>query len=190
MDSTDAAGATFKGNGSLTAPTLALSGNPGYSTSGGNVTLNATIQSNQPPTADPLYWLPQPSGLSTQSNSTLKITSKNSVTLSPGIYIGGISISGQGNVTMNPGIYYMENGGFSITGQGNLTGTGVMIYSDGTGGTSLAGKGTMSLSPPTSGIYTGITIFEKQSGSQEIDITGNGMRTSAAQSMDMVRLSC
>jgi hypothetical protein len=176
VDSSNAAGATFKGNGSITAPTLDLSGNPGYSTSGGNVTLNTTIQSGQPPVTDPLSWLPvpNPSSLPLQSNSTYKISGKSAVTLSPGLYKGGIIITGQANVTLNPGIYYMQGGGFSDSGQGSLTGNGVMIYDDGSG-ISVSGNGQVVLSPMTSGQYQGVTLFESRSaGAAGITLVGNG----------------
>src|SRR5262249_24651740 len=107
------------------------------------------------------------------SSSTLSISGKQNVTLNPGLYIGGISIQGQANVTMNPGIYYMQGGGFSNTGQGNLTGNGVMIYNDG-GVINIAGQGIVTLSPPTSGPYTGITMFQNRGSAQPVQVVGNG----------------
>jgi hypothetical protein len=180
-DTTDAAGAGFTGNATITAPGLELGGNPGYSVSGGNVTLNTTVTPNAPYEPDPFAYLPPPStsGMTTQSNGTLKITGKNPVTLNPGLYIGGISISGQANVTLNPGIYYMQGGGFSDTGQGSLTGNGVMIYNDGGGAINIAGQGTVTLSPPTNlpspnSMYDGFTLFQNRTSTQTIQVTGNG----------------
>lgn len=111
VDSSNAAGATFKGNASITAPTLDLSGSPGYSVTNGNVQLNTTILSSQPAVPDPLQYLQPPPTGPLQSSSTLSISGKQNVTLNAGLYIGGISIQGQANVTMNPGIYYMQGGG-------------------------------------------------------------------------------
>jgi hypothetical protein len=175
VDSTDAAGATFKGKASITAGTLDLGGTPGYSTTSGQVTLNVTIASNQPPVADPLAYIQTPPKGALQSSSTLQISGKTTVTLNPGLYIGGISIAGQANVTMNPGIYYFQGGGFSDTGQGNLVGNGVMLYNDNSGGSiNIAGQGQVSLSPLTSGPYQGITIFQDRTSSATVSVTGNG----------------
>src|SRR5262249_357650 len=106
--------------------------------------------------------------------TNLQISSKNPVTLNPGLYIGGISIAGQANVTLNPGIYYMQGGGFSISGQANVTGSGVMIYNDGGGSLSITGQGAITLSPTTSGPYTGLTLFQNQSSGRTVQVTGNG----------------
>ena len=39
-------------------------------------------------------------------------------TLSPGVYNGGISLSGSSSVTLNPGAYYINGGGTSLSGSG------------------------------------------------------------------------
>src|SRR5262249_21010724 len=109
-----------------------------------------------------------------QSSSALSISGKKTVTLNAGLYIGGISIQSQANVTMNPGIYYMQGGGFSDTGQGTLSGNGVMIYSGGGGLIHTAGQGAASLTPPTTGTYTGMTIFQNRNSTQTVQVTGNG----------------
>ena len=46
----------------------------------------------------------------------MQISGNNTENLRPGIYVGGISITGRGNVNLAPGIYYMQGGGF-ITGE-------------------------------------------------------------------------
>jgi hypothetical protein len=107
------------------------------------------------------------------------------VTLNPGVYIGGISISGQANVILNPGIYYMQGGGFSLSGQGNLSGNGVMIYNDPINASdkvSLTGQGSVTLSPPTTGTYAGMVIYQDHSTTNSADtapiaLTGQGNMT-------------
>jgi hypothetical protein len=60
------------------------------------------------------------------NQSTVQATS--GTVLHPGIYYGGIRITGTG-VTMQPGIYIMAGGGFSVgTGNTGVTGSGVVIY--------------------------------------------------------------
>jgi hypothetical protein len=121
--------------------------NPGYT---GN--FQGTVLTGQQPTPDPLAYLPAPDP-STMTTHT--VPAGQSVTLEPGRYVGGIHVSGQTSVTMEPGIYYMDGGDFTFSGQGSLNASGVMIYS--TGGLSITGLGAVILSPPTSGIYKGIT---------------------------------
>jgi len=156
-----------------------VTGMPGYSTPGGG-SFGGTINSGIPPTPDPLRTIPEPdpSTMVTRSTKRLTHSSASTITLNPGLYIGGISVSGKGNVVLNPGIYYMQ-GGFSFTGQGSITGNGVMIYNDpqsNSDNINLSGQGSITLSPPTSGTYQGISLFQKREGSIQptVSVTGNG----------------
>jgi hypothetical protein len=95
------------------------------------------------------------------------------------VYISGISITGKGNVTLQPGIYYMQGGGFSSTGQGTLTGNQVMIFNHPLSNSdtiNLAGQGATTLSPPTSGTYQGITLFQSRTTTDQptVSVTGTG----------------
>ena len=138
--------------------------NPGYSG-----TFNGTVLTGQQPTPDPLAYLPAPKPtnmpIETAPNGT-------SITLDPGRYVGGLTFSGQTSVTMRPGIYYMDGGGFSFSGQGTLNASGVMIYSE--LGLSITGLGSVTWSPPTSGIYSGISYFQSRTSSATALVAGNG----------------
>jgi hypothetical protein len=86
-------------------------------------------------------------------------------------------IQGKASVTLSAGIYYFQGGGCSITGQASLSGSGVMFYnapSSSTDVIKIAGQGAITLSPPTPGIYTGITIFQDRTSTAPVSITGNG----------------
>jgi hypothetical protein len=113
-----------------------------------------------------------------RSSSNYKISSSGTYTLQPGLYTGGIAISApSGTVTLNAGIYYMQGGGFSNSGGINLTGSGVMIYNapvHSSEQVKLTSTGSLTLSPPTSGTYKGITIFQDRSSTAAVAITGNG----------------
>jgi Flp pilus assembly protein TadG len=178
VDSNNPAAAQGKGTGNLAAPEFDITGTPGTLTTGGGAFVG-TIDSGVPPTPDPLRYLPQPdpSTMTVQSDHPLHIAGTNPVTLQPGVYKGGISISGQGSVTLMPGIYYMQGGGFSATGQGNLTGNGVMFFNapqSNSDNINLAGLGSMNITPPTSGIYTGLTIFQDRNATIPLSVSGNG----------------
>jgi hypothetical protein len=99
-------------------------------------------------------------------------------TATPGVYRGGISVSGQGNLTLEPGIYYMDGGGFSFSGQGNLTARGVMIFNAPTSNShvvDISGTGTIIMSPPTEGIYKGLTLFQDRESTNEMSVQGGGI---------------
>jgi hypothetical protein len=178
VNSSDPSGATAVGNATLTAPEFDFAGTPGYSTKG-NAQFNGTINSGATPVADPLAYLtpPDPNNLTLQHTGGLHLSGDSSVTLNPGVYRGGIQITGKGDVTLNPGIYYMDGGGFSITGQGALSGNGVLIYNAPTtsgDAINLAGQGSMSLTPMSTGAYQGISLFQDRTSSATISIKGNG----------------
>jgi Flp pilus assembly protein TadG len=163
VDSNSSKAVSTSGNGTLTAPAFYITG--GYT---GDVV--GWIATGVSPTPNPLASLspPTPSSLAMQSYS-------GQSTLQPGVYTGGISLSSNANVTLSPGIYYLKGGGLSLTGNASLTGSGVMIYNDSSGGTiSLAGNGSVHLSPMTTGPYAGITLYQAPSNTNDVTITGNG----------------
>lgn len=161
-------------SGVLTAPEFDITGG---STGTGFV---GTMVYGEPPAPDPLRYLAEPdkSTLTEQSNHKLTISNSLPRILSPGIYKGGISISGNGLVTLLPGIYYMDGGGFSLTGGGSLIGTGVMIYNAPNGPSdniTLSGSNgaIVNITPPTSGAYTGISLFQQRSADNPVSVQGN-----------------
>jgi hypothetical protein len=178
VDSKNSQAGVITGNGGVTAPNINFTGS--YSTSGGG-TFNGTIQTYVTPTPDPLSSLaaPNPASLTSQSASQYKISSSGNYTLQPGLYTGGIAISapGPGTITLNPGVYYMQGGGFSNSGSINMTGSGVVIYNNPSSNSDqikLTGSGSLTLSPPTTGPYKGISIFQNRTSTAPIAVTGNG----------------
>src|SRR5262249_17933553 len=67
--------------------------------------------------------------------------------------------------------------GFSFTGQGNLNANGVMIFTAPQSNTdviNINGLGSINFSPPTDGIYQGISLFQQRSSANTITVSGNG----------------
>ena len=156
---------------------LSPSASSALTVTGGSVVVDSTAAN---PTADPLSYIPQPTttSLTTQSSIPLSV-SGGLTTLSPGVYKGGISISGSATVTLQsgpmPAVYYMQGGGFSVSENGNVTGNGVMIYNDASGGSlSISSNGSVTLSPMTTGAYFGITLFQARTATAPVSISGNG----------------
>jgi hypothetical protein len=167
------------GTGSVGAPYYDVTGVPGWSTPGGG-SFEGTINNGVEPTPDPLRFVPEPDPTTMITRSTKRLThsSASTITLRPGLYEGGIAISGKGNVVLEPGLYYMR-GGFSFSGQGSLTGLGVTIFnyplsiSD---AIDLSGQGAITMTPPMDGPYQGITLFQSRTSTSQptVSVTGNG----------------
>jgi Flp pilus assembly protein TadG len=178
VDSNAPNDATATGGGTCKSPEFDLTGIPGISGSGNWV---GTIYSGQQPTPDPLRYIPEP------DPSTMVVQSKNQThfsgntaktyTISPGVYSGGITVSGQATLQMMPGIYYMDGGGFSFVGQGNLNASGIVIVNNPKSNTdviNINGNGQINFSPPTTGIYAGISLWQIRAATNTIYLTGNG----------------
>jgi hypothetical protein len=168
IDSSASDAIQMNGNGAASAPEINIVGNPGYQ--GG--TLTGKINSGAAYESDPLAALPAPD---TAGMATYTFTdAKGSQTLQPGRYTGGISAT-QAAITLSPGIYYLD-GGLNLSGRASISGTGVMIYST-NGSISMTGQGNVSLSPPTTGTYQGMSIFQDRSSTASISLKGSSNLT-------------
>jgi len=80
-------------------------------------------------------------------------------------------------LNLEPGIYYMDGGGFAFSGQGDLNAQGVMIFNSpklSSDTVSITGTGSIVMSPPTSGIYKGLTLFQARHSSNSMSVSGGG----------------
>ena len=180
------------GAGSVSAAVINYYEEGGYSESGSGHLAPIPTSVNSP-IPDPLASLPIPdlaalgqspdSGGTAQSPSLKKISS-GSVTLRPGVYYGGISISSSANVTFQPGIYALAGGGLSYTGNGTLKGSGVMFYNtfdpqknSGAGACAeikLTGGGTYTFTGPTSDPYKDIVFWQDKACTSTMTMVGGG----------------
>ncbi len=70
----------------------------------------------------------------------------------------------------------MKGGGFNLSGSSSVTGAGVMIFNDPVSSgdkVDLSGSGSATLTPPASGPYSGITLFQNQSSNVPVNISGS-----------------
>jgi hypothetical protein len=161
VDSSSTTGLTTGGGGTLTAGEIGVVG--GYSGSG----FTPTPKTGIAPAPDPLSYVPAPTVGSCDHNN-YHAPGNSAVTLSPGVYCGGIQISGSNNVTFNPGMYILNGGGFKVTGSATLTGSGVTFYNTQSSGKTydgiaIGGTATVNLTAPTSGTYEGMLFFQDRS---------------------------
>lgn len=168
------------GGGTVKSDKFVITG--GYDTSGGGNFIGP-IYTGRPGTPDPLSDIPppDPAPMAVQANRKVQHTSGD-VYLQPGVFKGGISVSGTANLKLAPGVYYMDKGGFSFSGQGSLYGENVLIYTNpGSGnadGISVTGQGSMVLSGPKEGRYKGITFWQRRDSKVTGHVEGSGGDTS------------
>ena len=114
---------------------------------------------------------------------TWRVTSGGGLTLYPGTYYGGFYSNCTCTINMEPGVYIMAGGGFTKAGGTGFVGDGVMIYvtenpTNPTGDgapepLSLTGSGVLDLSPPTSGPYENITLWQDAAITDDFRMRGS-----------------
>jgi Periplasmic copper-binding protein (NosD)/Right handed beta helix region len=131
--------------------------------------------------ADPYAHLPIPSATGMKTFAAVNLGGVSTSTISPGIY-PSISVGGSAKLTLQPGIYVITGGGFSVSGAGIMTGSGVLIYNAGNnfnGGSGSAfgaislNAGTVHLTPPTSGVYAGVSFFQSKDNTKTMTVSGS-----------------
>jgi hypothetical protein len=137
-------------------------GNSYYVNGGGNAACPTPTYGSA--VSDPLAALPAPSysGCNQTNYSWGNISPAQ--TINPGVYCGGIKISG-GTVTFNPGTYILNGGGLTIEGANTIVnGTGVFFYNTANGHTAgsllMTGEPTVTFKANTSGVYQGILFMQ------------------------------
>jgi hypothetical protein len=114
-------------------------------------------------------------------------------TLKPGVYYGGLKITGSGNVTFEAGTYVMAGGGLEVGSSANTSNTvnengGVLIYntSDPSHPTqagacasiSLVGGGDTAFTPYTSGPYKDVVYWQDPACTADFKVAGGGTMAS------------
>ena len=178
VDSSSSSALSASGNASVKASVADVHGGVQRS---GNASFSPAPVAGAGAVTDPFASLALPaiSGLTNYGSENL--SGNASATIKPGIYTQ-INASGNGTLTLSSGIYIIEGGGFTVSGNASVTGSGVTIINAGSkyptsGGTygaiTLSGNGSYRLSPPTTGPYAGIVIFQSRDNSKAITLSGN-----------------
>ncbi|WP_139832244.1 pilus assembly protein [Mesorhizobium australicum] len=118
------------------------------------------VLEKQYPSVDPLAGVEPPSYTSCQS-----VPEGKTKTLSRGTYCDK-TISGE--VTLEAGVYILRGGRVNLGGNGFLRGAGVTIFLMDAEFT-INGNEIVQLSPPETGPYAGITIYQPKSNTNGID---------------------
>jgi Flp pilus assembly protein TadG len=129
-----------------------------------------------PPIPDPLASRAPPT-YSGCSQTNLAITS-GATTLYPGVYCGGLSISGGATVNLASGVYIIKDGSLTVTGGATLKGTNVGFYLTGSQAfLDFETQSTIDLSAPTTGVLAGFLVFGDRAASGDTLHTGLGNTT-------------
>ncbi|MDH5722030.1 MAG: pilus assembly protein TadG-related protein [Alphaproteobacteria bacterium] len=152
---------TISGNASVVVDNVRISG--GYSIDGGSANFQyGSLKTDQSRLEDPYEDLEVPaySGCDQTNYSTAADT-----VFSPGVYCGGITVTGNNNITFAPGVYIIDGGSLNISGGGSLFGEGVTFILTGSGTdyaqVDITGNKSVLLSAPLAGEeWEGITFFQ------------------------------
>ncbi len=178
VDSSSATAVSASGNAAVSASSIQVVGKVAKS---GNATLSPAPATGTAAVADPLAGLTGPSTSSLTKYGSESLSGNSAATIKPGIY-SQITLSGNAALTLNAGTYIIEGGGLTVSGNASITGSGVMIINAGSsypatggtyGGISLSGNGAYSLTPPASGTYTGIVIWQPKDNTKALALSGN-----------------
>jgi hypothetical protein len=168
VNSDSASAARTDGGATIKASTIDVVG--GYSGSG--FLPDPVTESN--PESDPWADIVEPHGGSCTFSTTVKVTSDT--TLSPGVYCGGISVTGKAVATLQPGNYYINGGGLKVAGGASLVGEGVSFYLSKCkkvkyDGVDFSGNASIQLSANPSGPMAGILFFQDRAVTNGADST-------------------
>jgi Flp pilus assembly protein TadG len=159
--------------GSIHAASVAVHG-----TASGSPTLPAAI-TGIVEAGDPLFRLNPPGGGGCQPNGNVSGNGGGTVTLNPGRYCSGLTVTGNKNVTLRSGTYVVSASGINFNGTGTISGNGVTLYVRAAGGVVAinnipAGSQTLLLRAPTVGALAGILFYQDRGNNQTANIDGNG----------------
>jgi hypothetical protein len=184
VNSNSATAVVVNGQGHVNAPVIDVVGNYSACNNGVDCFYNPSLPlTNQSAVADPFASLAAPtySGCS-GSTANLNLNQGTPAPLNPGVYCGGITVSGNAQVTLNPGVYILNGGGLNVnSANASITGSGVTFYNTANGYTYgpivITGQSTVHLSAPASGTYGGILFYQDRaitsSSNNQIDGTSN-----------------
>jgi Flp pilus assembly protein TadG len=172
-NSDDASALTVGGSATVSADFVGVVGGIGSST--GITTVNG-LRTRISPVADPYADVPMPSYSGCDQRN---FNAKNTVTINPGVYCGGMGVNANAVLTLNPGMYILDGGGLTINGGATVNGTGVtLVFTSSSGrdwaSVTINGNANVNLTPMTYGPTRGIVIFADRNTPQGTSFKFNG----------------
>lgn len=163
-NSTNSGSIKAKKDAVLTAAFICAAGGKG----GGVTNFSPTPETDCPALPDPLAKRPKPAVGACDSSRTNVVLDGGSATLTPGVYCGGLKITGGADVQLSSGVYIIKDGELVVDGGGRIAGQNVGFFFTGKNATmNLAKDSRISLTAPKTGPLAGI-LFR-----QDTNVTGN-----------------
>lgn len=131
----------------------------------GKPTIKPEPVTDCPEIEDPLALRPAPPVGACDENGLALVTAFGTKTrLKPGVYCGGLAVSGEGEVELDPGVYVIKDGPLVVEGKVEFHGKGVGFYLTGLGSVISMKPDTMiDLSAAESGPLAGLLVHEDRS---------------------------
>lgn len=157
VNSSDAHALKASGGSAILSAKTCVTG--GVNDAGGTFTPNP--ETGCAPVDDPLADLAEPTV--GPCDHTNRVVDGGTVSLSPGVYCGGIAIEDGAMVTLDPGTYILKDGGFTVTGGSVVSGSGVTLFLIGTSAELDIDSGSsIAIGAPTTGPLAQVVIFESR----------------------------
>ncbi|WP_245451091.1 TadE/TadG family type IV pilus assembly protein [Borborobacter arsenicus] len=158
-----ASDAFYKGGAAKVSAACAISSGGIVGMSDSNAQLDCPSPlPNQYPSLDPLSGVEPPPYGSCQN-------AKAGKTLTPGTYCDK---SLTGTIVLDPGAYIFKGTKISLGGNGSLTGAGVTIFLMEDAELKINANQVINLSPPETGPYAGITIYQARGNTSDLTLNG------------------
>jgi Flp pilus assembly protein TadG len=124
-----------------------------------------TPVSDCPPVPDPLASREEPSVGA--CDHTDMVVDAGATTLSPGVYCGGLTITGNATVQLSEGTYAITGGKLIFAGNAKVAGDHVGFFLSGAGSEfNFNGRAQVSLTAPKSGAMAGLLFFQSRGGGE------------------------
>lgn len=161
----DATDSVYRGGSAqITAACVStVGGSAGLSDSSASLTCGTPLE-HQYASFDPLADVSPPPYTFCQS-----LPNGKTISLSPGTFC---DTTWSGNITLDPGVYILRGGKIKLGGDGSLVGHGVTIFLMEGAQFVANANDKLDLSPPTSGPYAGITIFQDRGNTYPLTVNG------------------
>lgn len=171
-NSTSPGGITTEPGAKLTASIVCSAGGVNEMSPG---SIHVPATTDCPSLPDPLKNRPAPSFGGCDYNGTV-IKGKN-VSLSPGVYCGGMKITKGSHVQFQPGVYIIKGGKFTATDTTVIEGDNVGFYMTNGAAIDFTKDTTIRLTAPNHGPMAGLLVYENpQMPGQSHKITSNNAR--------------
>ena len=137
--------------------------------------LDGEVQTGVVATPDPLATLPPPPKGPARSTGDFVeiIDGRRHFNLPPGTY-KEMSFDKDDLVVMQPGVFYVDGGRMELKGHSDLQANQVMIYTTGKRGLKFDTRGSISITPPVSGPYRDVSLFQDRASRKKIQFRKSG----------------